>query len=112
MVEPPKVVAASVGVRNAKSPGWSRVVGAKKDLKDRHVSLNITGGETRANQTIMEKTCTLKSQSSNKLTLPRSQLPSSGESSVEIDDQSQKVDCKDSKSTNQPQEDVENVSFN
>ncbi|KAG7177432.1 breast cancer type 1 susceptibility protein-like, partial [Homarus americanus] len=43
-----KTVAVLVNVKNAKSPGWSHVEGARKDLKIRQTSLNITGGEQRS----------------------------------------------------------------
>ncbi|CAL4173506.1 unnamed protein product, partial [Meganyctiphanes norvegica] len=42
LMEPRKVEARAVNIKDTKSPGWSHIVGAKKDLKNRHNILNIT----------------------------------------------------------------------
>ena len=94
MLEPLKVKAASVGVKNTKSPGWSHVVGAKKDLKARHVGLNITGGECKLEITKLgagEEASAVVSEETSVHENGR-MFESSCESSVEIDDQTQKYD--------------------
>lgn len=84
LVEPSKNLAVSVSVKDTKSPGWSHVAGARKDLKTRHTSLNITGGEQRnINDSRTEGgTSVLSSKIA----------PSSEESEVSIDDQTQDYD--------------------
>ncbi|XP_071542491.1 uncharacterized protein [Panulirus ornatus] len=79
-----KSVAVSVNVKCAKSPGWSHVEGARKDLKVRQTSLNITGGEhCNINDSRTEGgTC---GYSLNTLT-------SSDETDVTIDEETQEFD--------------------
>lgn len=76
--------AVSVNVKCAKSPGWSHVAGARKDLKVREASLNITGGEQRSiNDSRTEGgTCGLSSTA----------LMSSGDTAMTIDEETQEFD--------------------
>ncbi|XP_042874132.1 breast cancer type 1 susceptibility protein-like isoform X2 [Penaeus japonicus] len=84
LVEPSKTLAVSVSVKDTKSPGWSHVAGARKDLKTRHTSLNITGGEQRnINDSRTEGGTSVLS---SKL------ITSSEESDITIDDQTQNFD--------------------
>ncbi|XP_063598857.1 breast cancer type 1 susceptibility protein homolog [Penaeus indicus] len=84
LVEPSKNLAVSISVKDTKSPGWSHVAGARKDLKTRHTSLNITGGEQRnINDSRTEGGTSV---------LSSKMAPSSEESEVTIDDQTQDFD--------------------
>ncbi|XP_018026721.1 serine-rich adhesin for platelets [Hyalella azteca] len=94
--EPPKLTAMSLALKDLKSPGWSHVIGAKKDLKSRHIGLNITGGDSKQESNRLELGNELDKTSmdvsSRQGRLDECKILSSGESSVEIDDQTQKYD--------------------
>ncbi|KAB7494178.1 Breast cancer type 1 susceptibility-like protein [Armadillidium nasatum] len=64
--------------KNRKSPGWSRVEGARRDLRSKQMSLNITGGEQK-----------LLPSSASKLESSNLNINSSQESVIIIDDQTQ-----------------------
>ncbi|RXG56214.1 Breast cancer type 1 susceptibility protein-like [Armadillidium vulgare] len=64
--------------KNRKSPGWSRVEGARRDLRSKQMSLNITGGEQK-----------LLPSSASKLESSNLNINSSQESVIVIDDQTQ-----------------------
>ncbi|KAK3863067.1 hypothetical protein Pcinc_031119 [Petrolisthes cinctipes] len=84
LVDISKSVALPVATKTAKSPGWSHVERARKDLKDRHTSLDISGGEERH----LSDTRTEGGTSLHSSTL----LPSSGETNVTIEDATQEFD--------------------
>ncbi|KAK4296958.1 hypothetical protein Pmani_030586 [Petrolisthes manimaculis] len=84
LVDITKSVALPVTTKTAKSPGWSHVERARKDLKDRHTSLDISGGEQRH----LSDTRTEGGTSLHSSTL----LPSSGETNVTIEDATQEFD--------------------
>lgn len=46
LAKPSKLMTRS---KTKKSPGWSRIEGARRDLKSKHTSLDITGGELKIN---------------------------------------------------------------
>ncbi|KAF2369167.1 BRCT domain [Trinorchestia longiramus] len=96
--EPPKLVATSLCVKDFKSPGWSHVAGAKKDLKSRHIGLNITGGDIKQDLSRLDRTTepdkTVGDDPMKRSTGNDLRLVSSSESSVEIDDQTQMVDVR------------------
>ncbi|XP_068219414.1 serine-rich adhesin for platelets-like isoform X2 [Palaemon carinicauda] len=83
ILEPNKIQAVSINIKDTKSPGWSHVTGARKDLKTRHTSLNITGGEQRN-----EIDAKVESGMHNHT----SYIPSSSETNMMIDDQTQDND--------------------
>ncbi|KAK7081003.1 hypothetical protein SK128_010572 [Halocaridina rubra] len=84
ILDPGKVIPVSVCVRDTKSPGWSHVIGARKDLKTRHTSLNITGGEHKS-------VCDVRTESGTNGY--SSQVPmSTSETNVTIEDKSQDFD--------------------
>ncbi|XP_053655913.2 uncharacterized protein [Cherax quadricarinatus] len=84
LMDTSKVVAVSVNVKYAKSPGWSHVEGARRDLKVRQASLNITGGEQRS----INDSRTEGGTSRHSITT----LASSVETNVTIDEETQDFD--------------------
>ena len=94
MSEPHKIVAASVEVKNTKSPGWSHVACAKKDLRTRHIALNITGGVCKLKVTKLPDEDMINTGAGNNSLIAErdKKIVSSCESSVVIDDQTQKID--------------------
>ena len=85
ILEPNKVQAASVKIKDTKSPGWSHVKGARQDLKTRHTSLNITGGEHRN---------VSDSRTESGILDHSSLIPSSSETNIVIDDETQENNSK------------------
>ncbi|XP_064095152.1 breast cancer type 1 susceptibility protein homolog isoform X2 [Macrobrachium nipponense] len=83
ILEPNKIQAVSINIKDTKSPGWSHVTGAQKDLKTRHTSLNITGGEQRNESDTKSESVTHNHTS---------YIPSSLETNLIIDDQTQEND--------------------
>ncbi|XP_066980620.1 uncharacterized protein [Macrobrachium rosenbergii] len=83
ILEPSKIQAVSINIKDSKSPGWSHVTGAQKDLRTRHTSLNITGGEQR-NETDTKAESGMHNHTSY--------IPSSLETNLIIDDQTQEND--------------------
>nr|XP_045619758.1 uncharacterized protein LOC123771312 [Procambarus clarkii] len=84
LIDTSKTVAVSVSVKYAKSPGWSHVEGARRDLKVRQASLNITGGEQRSMNDSRTEGGTCGHSTSA--------LMSSGETNMTIDEETQDFD--------------------
>ena len=81
LLNPSMPAVSFIEPKDSKSPGWSHIARAQKDLKTRHIGLNIIGGDGKSE--LASNTAAL---------FDDNRMSSSGETEINIDEQTQGAD--------------------